>query len=141
MEQVKAQIRHLVDQGYLALSDGDYPVLSQGPRARELSAGSAQVTMRMKAGQSRPARRERPQPLPGGPVDETLFQNLRALRGELARKKSLPAYVIFTDRTLREMAARKPATLSEMERVPGVGSHKLAQYGKQFLAVIQGNHT
>ncbi|WP_195278398.1 DNA helicase RecQ [Clostridium sp. J1101437_171009_A5] len=141
VEQVKAQIRHLVDQGYLALSDGDYPVLSQGPRARELSAGSAQVTMRMKAGQSRPARRERPQPLPGGPVDETLFQNLRALRGELARKKSLPAYVIFTDRTLREMAARKPATLSEMERVPGVGSHKLAQYGKQFLAVIQGNHT
>ena len=97
--------------------------------------------MRMKAGQSRPAHRERPQPLPGGPVDETLFQNLRALRGELARKKSLPAYVIFTDRTLREMAARKPATLSEMERVPGVGSHKLAQYGKQFLAVIQAGET
>ena len=139
--QVKAQIRHLVDQGYLALSDGDYPVLSQGPRARELSSGSAQVTMRMKAGQSRPAHRERPQPLPGGPVDETLFQNLRALRGELARKKSLPADVIVTDRTLREMAARKPATLSEMERVPGVGSHKLAQYGKQFLAVIQAGET
>ncbi len=139
--EVKAQIRHLVNEGYLAVSEGDYPILSEGPRARELSAGSAAVTMRMKARRTSPVPRSRTQVPPEGPVDEGLFQNLRALRAELARKKSLPAYVIFTDRTLREMAARRPATLLEMERVPGVGSHKLAQYGKQFLAVIQDADT
>ena len=137
--QVKDMIRHLVEEGCLAVTEGDYPLIVEGPRARELRAAPSGFTMRMKPQRPRSAPKAPPAPVHlGDPADEALFQRLRALRAELARKKSLPAYVIFTDKTLREMAARRPATLPEMERVPGVGSHKLAQYGKQFLAVIQG---
>lgn len=136
--QVRERIRFLTQAGYLDTGGGEYPVLIPGPRARELSGRDCTITMRQRSDGRRSDRAAaRGSSAPAAPPDEALFQQLRALRSELARKKSLPAYVIFTDRTLREMAARKPSTLSELERIPGVGSRKLAQYGKQFLAVLR----
>ena len=71
------------------------------------------------------------------PVDDPLFEALRAKRRELAEQAGVPPYVIFHDATLREMAAARPATLAAISHITGVGSRKLDAYGAAFLAVVQ----
>ncbi len=70
-------------------------------------------------------------------VDRDLFDQLRELRRSIADEAGVPAYVIFNDRSLRDMAARKPKTREEFTEVHGVGKKKLAQYGDVFLELIQ----
>jgi ATP-dependent DNA helicase RecQ len=67
------------------------------------------------------------------PEAEALFQRLRALRKELADRQGVPAYIVFSDKVLMEMAARRPATSAELLDVPGVGPAKLERYGGAFL--------
>jgi ATP-dependent DNA helicase RecQ len=71
-------------------------------------------------------------------VDVVLIGALRTLRTTLAREEKLPAYCIFPDRTLMEMAARKPNTLAALATVRGVGPAKLEKYGELFLGAIRG---
>jgi len=71
-----------------------------------------------------------------GEEDEALFSALRSKRRELAEAARAPAYVIFTDRTLAEMAAKQPKTLDEFARLSGVGAKKLESFGKIFLEII-----
>jgi ATP-dependent DNA helicase RecQ len=61
---------------------------------------------------------------------------LRALRRRIAAQKNVPPYVVFSDRTLRELCARLPATPEEMLGVYGVGAVKLSQYGQAFLKIL-----
>ncbi|MBK8245815.1 MAG: HRDC domain-containing protein [Gemmatimonadetes bacterium] len=68
--------------------------------------------------------------------ERLLFDHLRALRRELADRASVPAYIVFGDRVLLEMVARRPRSSSEMLQVPGVGQAKLERYGAEFLEVI-----
>ncbi len=70
-------------------------------------------------------------------VDMALFEALRARRRELAHDQSVPAYVIFPDRSLAEMSRVKPTTLAALGGVHGVGQAKLVQYGDEFLGVIR----
>ncbi|MFD1794987.1 DNA helicase RecQ [Paracoccus aurantiacus] len=70
--------------------------------------------------------------------DAPLFSALKAKRRALAEAQRVPAYVIFPDRTLQEMAERRPQTLDEMARINGVGAKKLDSYGDAFLSVIAG---
>ena len=70
------------------------------------------------------------------PYDETLFDELRALRKTLADERDVPAYVIFPDTTLRAMARDVPADATALRRIPGVGDRKLADYGDAFLAAL-----
>ena len=70
-------------------------------------------------------------------ADRDLFQALRAHRLALAKAQDVPAYVVLPDRSLLDMARRKPATLAEMAEVHGVGEAKLARYGAEFLDVIR----
>ena len=72
-------------------------------------------------------------------VDEELFELLRAKRAELARKQGVPAYIIFGDKSLKDMASRKPFTRDAFAEVFGVGEHKLKMYGEQFMSVIKGH--
>ncbi len=71
-------------------------------------------------------------------ADAPLLSALKARRRALAEAAKVPAYVVFTDRTLIEMAERRPATLDEMARIGGVGATKLERYGATFLEVITG---
>ncbi|MDQ6830740.1 MAG: ATP-dependent DNA helicase [Gemmatimonadota bacterium] len=73
-----------------------------------------------------------------GPGDATLLAALKQLRGALARDDHVPAYVVFPDRTLHELAVRRPLNLAAMQTVRGVGPAKLDKYGERFLAVIRG---
>lgn len=73
----------------------------------------------------------------GRPEDDVLFEALRVLRRRIADREGVPAYVIFHDATLREMAVSRPATLGEFLDVGGVGERKLEKYGEEFLALIR----
>ncbi|MFN3619251.1 DNA helicase RecQ [Sphingorhabdus sp.] len=73
---------------------------------------------------------------PTNPVGDPLFEALRAKRRELAETAGVPPYVIFHDATLREMALEKPASLSALSQITGVGSRKLDAYGADFLNII-----
>ena len=65
-----------------------------------------------------------------------LFSRLRVLRASVARRQGVPAYVVFSDKTLRELAVAWPQTIEEFRAVSGVGDVKAARYGKAFLAEI-----
>ncbi len=71
-------------------------------------------------------------------ADARLFASLKTLRSSIAREEKVPPYVVFTDRTLAEFAARKPRTPASLLEVRGVGQAKLDKYGERFLAVIKG---
>lgn len=71
--------------------------------------------------------------------DRILFEKLRVLRGELAKSRNLPPYVIFHDRTLVEMAVFYPRSMDEFGRIFGVGKRKIETYGEQFLSVIESH--
>jgi len=70
------------------------------------------------------------------PADGVLFESLRSLRKELAAAQRVPAYIVFSDKVLWEMATRLPATAAEMLEVPGVGPAKLERYGPAFLELL-----
>ncbi|MFM7147414.1 MAG: HRDC domain-containing protein, partial [Actinomycetales bacterium] len=70
------------------------------------------------------------------PSDEALFQELRAKRREIADAEHVAAFIVLHDKTLRELAARRPATLNELTCIPGMGAAKIAKYGQAFVDVI-----
>jgi ATP-dependent DNA helicase RecQ len=69
-----------------------------------------------------------------------VFERLRAWRAATAKEQGLPAYVIFHDATLREIAGRQPTTLAELGAISGIGEAKLARYGEQVLATLGAEH-
>ena len=134
------RIRLLVERGNLRQSDGQYPTLSLAPAAREVLFHGEQVSMRLPrakpAGPAGPGG-EPSDLLPARMGDEALFQDLRALRGRLASLRGVPPYVIFSDRTLREMCRQRPDSSAAFLQVPGVGERKLEQFGEAFLEIIR----
>ena len=73
----------------------------------------------------------------GQPVDESLFEKLRELRRTFADQRNVPAYIVFSDAALRDMAVRQPTTEKDFLQVSGVGEKKLADFGEAFLALIR----
>ncbi len=70
-------------------------------------------------------------------MDEALFESLRSLRKALADRQGVPAYIVFSDKVLMELVARRPSTPDEMLAVPGVGPAKLKRYGQAFLTHLE----
>jgi ATP-dependent DNA helicase RecQ len=79
-------------------------------------------------------------PLGADAVDDDLLTALKTWRREQARQQGVPPYVVFHDRTLVELAARRPADLEALSGVAGIGAAKLERYGEALLAVLQGVH-
>ena len=71
--------------------------------------------------------------------DEVLFERLRTLRRQLADERGVPAYIIFSDVSLREMARNYPTNSTEFRRIPGVGEQKLKDFGEAFLSEIRSH--
>jgi ATP-dependent DNA helicase RecQ len=133
-------IRQLLAQGLLAVH-GDYGVLTLTEAAGDVLRGSRKVMLRReperaaaKAVRTAKASKAAPVELPGEAAG--LFERLRAWRAATAKEQGVPAYVVFHDATLREIAAGRPSTLSELGAVNGVGENKLAKYGGQVLEVV-----
>ncbi len=108
-----------------------------GPEARAVLKGEAAVELRADAAPAPCSQRQAPQALVAE-EDEALLSALKAKRRELAEAQKVPAYVVFPDRTLIEMATRKPETLDALAECPGVGAKKLERYGAIFLEVLTG---
>ncbi|MCC6798153.1 MAG: DNA helicase RecQ [Candidatus Hydrogenedentes bacterium] len=134
---IRAWIDQLVDQEYL-VKRGQYNVLADGPRLTEDPKLSG---VRFSAVVKRaPRERERERKLaakPASPVDLKLFEKLRALRRSIADERSVPAFVILSDVSLNDMAAKKPVTLAALRQVHGIGERKAEDFGAQFIQVIQ----
>lgn len=117
-------IQLLAADGYLALTGGQYPVVRLLPNSIDVLRGRAkvyrrthQVKRQMQAG-------------------DTLFNELRALRKQIAEREGIPPYMVFSDSSLREMAIVQPSNLHELLQIKGVGERKLDQYGQEFLQVL-----
>ncbi|WP_233608074.1 DNA helicase RecQ [Nocardia stercoris] len=136
-------IRQLLAQGLLAVH-GDYGVLTLTEASDEVLFKGRTVAMRRepervkvaKASRSTRAAKAAADLTPG---DAGLFEQLRAWRAGVAKESGVPAYVVFHDATLREIAARKPADLRALGTISGVGEGKLAKYGAGVLEVVGGS--
>lgn len=135
-DRMRDIMNHLISAGYLVRSAGQYPTLTLGAPAFEfLEYGGTIVIYTAKKEEKKASVREK-QSQQALLADTALFERLRALRAKLAKSVGVPAFVIFTDATLRAMSARKPRTKAEFLRVPGVGSRKANEYARDFLKVI-----
>ncbi|MBM3314503.1 DNA helicase RecQ [candidate division WOR-3 bacterium] len=130
---VRDWVEQLVAQGY-ASKVGEYNVLKVTKSGRLVLAG-AETPRLLKPAEKR-ARKARAAVVGWQGVDEGLFAELRKLRRRLAEEKRVPAYVVFSDATLRDMARLMPATAAEFLDVNGVGEKKCEQYGAVFLRAI-----
>jgi ATP-dependent DNA helicase RecQ len=136
-------IRQLIHRGYLAQDIARFSALRLTESARPLLRGEKTLVLAVprtrvptKKQRLRAAREGRAEELAGMPVDEDLYEALRRLRKQLADEQNVPAYVVFSDATLAEMAARKPVTYTDLLEVNGVGKTKLERYGDAFLALV-----
>ena len=133
-------VRQLLAQGLLAVH-GDYGTLALTDASTEVLAGRRDVMLRREVrppARARAARASRAaaEQVELAPVAAGLFERLRTWRAAAAREQGVPAYVVFHDATLRQIAERAPGTLGELGGVSGVGEAKLARYGQQVLATL-----
>jgi len=136
-------IRQLIHRGLLKQDIAAYSALKLQPAAAEVLRGESEIWLARPRAQAPKRKKAPPRSLAldgndtyGLEIDEDLFERLRELRRSLAADQNVPAYVVFSDRSLADMAARKPQTPEEMLAVHGVGEAKLAKYGAIFLEEI-----
>lgn len=124
-------IDFLAEKEYIS-SDNETEVLKLLPKSRDVLFGRERLVMKKVENSENVVKTHRPEV----PVNSDLLDALKALRKGIASKKSVPAYVIFTDATLIDMCKKCPETPDEMLEVSGVGRTKLEKFGKQFLEEI-----
>jgi len=130
---VRDWVEQLAAQGYVS-KVGEYNVLKVTEQGRQVLKG--EETPKLLKPAERKARKARAAVLGWQGVDEGLFEELRKLRRRLAEEKHVPAFVVFSDATLRDMARMKPVTTEDFLEVNGVGEKKCEQYAEVFLQAI-----
>jgi ATP-dependent DNA helicase RecQ len=157
----RGAVRQLLAQGLLAVH-GEYQTLALTEGSGDVLRGRRPVMLRRDAPMPKPVRATRgsgaargrgagsgagpaadagparPEAADLSPEDAAVFEKLRAWRGATAREQGVPAYVVFHDATLRQIAAVGPTTLAELSEINGVGEAKLAKYGQRVLDVLAG---
>jgi len=132
----KSLFRQLTAQGYLAGDEEGTGALVLTERSRPLLRGEERFLMRMTRQSARTSKRT---PSPAAKLakeNQPLFEALKALRLQLAARAKLPPYVVAQDRTLIELAEKRPATEAALHDIIGLGSSKIARYGAVFLETI-----
>jgi ATP-dependent DNA helicase RecQ len=156
--RIRTILDFLIDDGCLTLEGDEYPVVALGRNAEDVLRKERQLFMKL------PKEREKPNlDLHAGisapeisagiegqggsddssrtaPFDESLFARLKKLRKELADQERVPAYIVFSDASLRDMCRKQPVSPELFSGVTGVGSVKLEKYGEAFIALIR-EHT
>jgi len=144
--QWRLVLRQLIALGHVQ-AEGEWNTLALADSAREVLRGEVPVRLRVPAEpKGKPAKGARVRSTSGGagkppplPLDEAAtlrFTALKAWRAEVAKAHNLPAYIVFHDATLAEMAREQPSTLDELAGISGVGSRKLEAYGAEILRVL-----
>jgi ATP-dependent DNA helicase RecQ len=163
---IRAILDRLIDQGYLVLEEGEYPVVHLAPKAGEILREKKPFVIKLPCpqkgtiekapayhgvdipGETAAAGNAGGRPgsfsvtkIIGGrvaaPVDEALLEKLKDLRRDIAWKAAVPSYIVFTDASLRDMCAKLPATREAFLMVSGVGEVKQKKYGDVFTALIR----
>jgi ATP-dependent DNA helicase RecQ len=141
--QWRAVLRQLIALGHLR-TEGEYNTLELTPSARAVLRGEVTLLLRQpseapKRGKGMKATRagkDKPPPVPLDAQGTERFSALKAWRAEVAKEHGLPAYVIFHDATLAEMARSQPSSLDDLSQISGVGAKKLEAYGREILRVL-----
>lgn len=123
-KEVSGLIDYLTAEHYLVPSEGQYPLLTVSEQGISVLLGKQEVYRKQA-------------PVKQLVADDALFEEMRSLRSQLAQEKNLPPYVIFSDKTLMELAEKQPQTSLEFLQIKGVGKSKLDNYGEQFLALLK----
>ena len=144
--QWRSVLRQLIALGHLQ-AEGEWGTLALTDSAREVLRGAVPVRLRVAADAPRrgKAAARTPRAAAGKtsalPMDEgatKVFTDLKAWRAEVAREHNLPAYIVFHDASLAQMAHDRPATLDALASIPGVGAKKLQAYGGDILRLLHG---
>lgn len=138
--ELRGYIDQLIDLGLLAMDGGRYPTLAVTPDGWEVLRGRRDCSLWRQPAPPRPTRASSRRPARDDAswegVDQDLFEALRALRMTIAGERGVPPYVIFHDRTLRELARLKPVTPTQLHAVYGIGERKARELGPRFLDLI-----
>lgn len=134
----RSVLRQLVASGLLAVDPDGYGGLRLTETCRPVLKGEQTIQLRKDRRLERNVSRTNARPTPAqvDDADQPLWQALRACRKQLADEQGIPPFMVFHDKTLVEMLARHPTSLTEMSEVSGVGEAKLKRYGDAFLAVF-----
>ncbi|MBL0728913.1 DNA helicase RecQ [Piscinibacter sp. HJYY11] len=141
--QWRAVLRQLIALGHLR-TEGEYNTLELTPSARAVLRGEVTLLLRQpsdtpkrgKGAKATRATKDKPPPVPLDAPGTERFSALKAWRAEVAKEHGLPAYVIFHDATLAEMARSQPSSLDDLSQISGVGAKKLEAYGREILRVL-----
>lgn len=137
---IRDVISRMVESGMLSRSAGQYPTLSITPELERFIASGKRLTIKKRRAnvskncsgkkQNFAMRDER--------IDTELYERLRKFRREMAERKGVPAYVIFTDMTLRNLAVARPKNMFELMNVHGIGMDKAEKYGTAIINIVKG---
>lgn len=125
---------YLTDKGFLAVADGQYPVITLTKESAGLLKGSKIISMKL----TKEVREESSKTDKTNlyDIDQNLFNELKKLRNKLASEAHIPAYIVFADAALRDMCRKMPKNRSEFLNVSGVGEAKADKYAEQFTGLI-----
>jgi ATP-dependent DNA helicase RecQ len=136
-QEWRGVVRQLLAQGLLGVDNSGYGTLVLSETSGEVLRGEREVLLRREPERSTSRKVKRSKAAIDLPPEALeLFERLRAWRGAEAREQGVPAYVIFHDATLREIATVRPSTLGQLGQLSGVGENKLAKYGVGILEVL-----
>ena len=143
-KQWRAVIRQLVAMGHLRADSEAFGALKLTESARGVLKGETEVMLReaapgtrIRASRAKSRRGDLAPRAETKPADAGLQAALRAWRADLARQRSVPAYVVLHDSTIDGIAAARPSTLNELRNIPGIGDKKLEHYGDELLALVR----
>jgi len=143
-QQWRAVLRQLIALGHV-FTEGEYQTLVLADSARSLLKGEVEVRLRVstsppprrgKASREKTPSRAKVEAMDLDAAAQARFESLKAWRAEVAKEHGLPAYVIFQNVTLAEMARQEPGSLDELAGISGVGAKKLEAYGREILRVL-----
>lgn len=131
-DRVRRLFSELIDVGLVGQTPGQYPMVMLTDLGREILAGRSEVAVSLPV-EPAPSRLDSE---PAAAADPDLFERLRRWRAVIARRDGVPAYLVFHDRALAALAARRPADMGQLAAIPGVGPRKLALYGDELLGIL-----
>ena len=135
-KDIRLLIDHMITEGYVIQTDGEYSVLQMGDIHALREEGTHVIVRKAKAREETVGKQKTKSTDVLTSAGYRLFERLRQLRLGIAKEEAMPPYIIFSDKTLIDMCVRLPKDQREMLMVSGVGAHKYSKYGQRFLTEI-----
>lgn len=136
VHRIRLILDNLIEKGFLGVREGEYPVVVPTELAANAIRSGQRFEMKLPKEAKRITAKEKPAE---HPINTELLSKLKEKRRKIAEKARIPAYLVFTDATLRDMCRKLPETIEEFLGVSGVGRKKCESYGEEFLKVIKDN--